>query len=386
VSTSPAYQQRLTQEIERFREVTNVNDLPEIYSYWSERYVTPRFDELGIASLDSFYAQPIIARCRRRKGAVVRVASLGSGNGELEVRLAQSVVGAGFANFEVSCLELNSTMQERTQALAEASGVGGHLRLVEADLNAWTADEKYDVVIASHSLHHVVALEHVFEQIASGLKSDGVLLVNDMIGRNGHMRWPEALLFVQSIWATLPDRYKYNQQLKVLDEVFVNRDCSAEGFEGIRAQDILPLLLRTFHPELFCAFANVIDVFVDRGYGHNFDAASTDDTQCIDRIAQLDDLTIDLGLVKPTHLIASFRPQPVPVRFSQHRSPEFCVRDPDDRRQEPALLGELERRCELAEDRQHNAEIQLNAILASRSWRYVQPLRKVYNRVRARSG
>jgi SAM-dependent methyltransferase len=386
VSTSPAYQQRLTQEIDRFREVTNANDLPEIYSYWYERYVTPKFDELGIASLDSFYAQPIIELCGKRNGTVVRIASLGSGNGELEVRLAQSVVGAGFANFEVSCIELNGTMQQRTQALADAAGVGGHLRLIEADLNAWTADGEYDVVIASHSLHHVVALEHVFQQVASGLKSDGVLLVNDMIGRNGHMRWPEALLFVQSIWTQLPDRFKYNQQLKVLDEQFVNRDCSSEGFEGIRAQDILPLLLRTFHPELFLAFANIIDVFVDRGYGHNFDVASPDDAQFIDRVARLDDLAIDLGLVKPTHLIASFRPQPIPVRFSRHWSPDFCVRDPDNGRLGAAVFGELQERCELAEAGQHHAERQLNALLASRSWRYVQPLRKVYNKLRGRPG
>ena len=159
--------------------------------------------------------------------------------------LARAVLDRGFRNVEVTCMELNSDMQERAHQAAVTAGAGAHMRFLEADLNEWIADGTYDVVLASHSLHHVVALEHLFGEIVGALPPDGVLLVNDMIGRNGHMRWPEAQEVIEAIWRNMPDRYKYNQQLARFDPEFVNHDCSTEGFEGVRAQDILPLLLRS---------------------------------------------------------------------------------------------------------------------------------------------
>ena len=115
-------------------------------------------------------------------------------------------------------------MQERARKLATASQVLRFLRFVETDFNEWVADGTYDAAIASHSLHHVVALERLlFDQVYSALTPNGVFLVNDMIGRNGHMRWPEALRILRSIWTNMPERYKYNHQLQTVDYEFENR-------------------------------------------------------------------------------------------------------------------------------------------------------------------
>ena len=74
------------------------------------------------------------------------------------------------------------------------------------------------------------------------------------------MRWPEALAIVHELWKELPDRYKYNHQLKRLEIEYENWDCSRQGgFEGVRAQEILPLLLKKFHFDLFVGFGNVIE-------------------------------------------------------------------------------------------------------------------------------
>jgi SAM-dependent methyltransferase len=392
MNTSSWYMRRVAEELDNYRTVSNVHDLPDIYQYWSDRYVSPLLSEVGIPSLEFFFAEPVADRCAIRSTEPVRVVSLGSGNGEVEVALARAVLDRGFRNLEVTCVELNGAMQERAHGLAIDTGTNQHMRFVEADLNEWVADGEYDVVLANHSLHHVIALEHLFAEVRSALPTSGVLLVNDMIGRNGHQRWPEAQRFVEAIWGSMPDRYKYNHQLKTIDPDFVNRDCSTEGFEGVRAQDILPLLLRTFHPETFVAFANVIDVFVDRGYGHNIDPASTEDTQFVDRVAQLDQLAIDLGIVKPTHLIASFRTTQVPAKYPRQWRPEFCVRYQDSQHQDaPGAEGgrvdevsELRRRCSGLEAERDQARGELAALASSRSWRYMQPARTLYGRVRAR--
>ncbi len=321
---SERYVERIAKEVQRYREVENVHDLPEMYHYWSAGHLDPLLRQLGWQSLDDFFIQPLAALCQAK--SEVRVVSLGSGNGDLELSLARLLRQAGHENFRFRRLELNDAMRERARADAVTAGLQGHFFDEGADLNRWTPDENFDAVIANHSLHHLVELEHVFETVRANLPDDGVFIVNDMVGRNGHMRWPEALDLVEAIWAVMPDRYRYNHQLKRHEKRYENWDCSTEGFEGIRAQDILPLLSESFHAEAFLGFANVIDLFVDRGFGHNFDPGRADDCAFIDAVARLDEAALTLGIVKPTHLLAHYRVHPVQCRYIEPFSPAFCVR------------------------------------------------------------
>ena len=141
------------------------------------------------------------------------------------------------------------------------------------------------------------------------------------------MRWPEAYEIVCDLWRLLPDKYKWNHQLKRYEDVYDNWDCSKDGFEGIRSQDILPLLIKYFKFELFFAFGNVIDVFVDRNFGPNFDPDNDFDRVFIDFVAQLNDKKIGEGLIKPTHLMARMKLEdPKEVRMIEGLTPERCVR------------------------------------------------------------
>jgi hypothetical protein len=150
-----------------------------------------------------------------------------------------------------------------------------------------------------------------------------------MIGRNGHQRWPEALKFVNRLWNELPDKYKYNHGMKCIEKAFPNTDYSEMGFEGIRAQDILPLLTKRFSFEMFVGFGNIIDIFIDRAYGPNFDRADDRDRSFIDRVQEIDQREIESGHIKPTHMLAAMMKKPVShAKFYKHLSPEFCTRRP----------------------------------------------------------
>jgi hypothetical protein len=199
----------------------------------------------------------------------------------------------------------------------------------QVDVNSWQPDEEYCGAMANHSLHHLVELESIFDGVRRSLGPAGVFVINDMIGRNGHMRWPEVLEVVDLLWEVLPERLKFNHQFGRLDRRFINHDCSADGFEGIRAQDILPLLLSGFRFRRFLAHGGFIDVFCDRGYGHNFDPASRPDTALIDLLHLLNDALIDNGQIKPTAMFAVLGNQPDadPVWW-RHWSPDYCVRAP----------------------------------------------------------
>ena len=86
--------------------------------------------------------------------------------------------------------------------------------------------------------------------------------------------------------------------------MFEDADCSTESFEGIRAQDIVPLLAHSFRFRFFLGFGNLIDPFVDRSFGPNFDPAAAWDREFIDRVHRRDEEEIAAGRLHPTHMLA----------------------------------------------------------------------------------
>ena len=171
---------------------------------------------------------------------------MGAGNCDLEVSIAKNLLQAGLSEFILECLEINPVMLERGRQIAKENGVLDKMIFVEADFNTWRASREYHGVMANQSLHHVTQLENLFDQVRNALHRDGSFVISDMIGRNGHQRWPEALDMVQRYWKELPDTKKYNHLLNRFEAEYDNWDCSKEGFEGIRAEDILPLLVQRF--------------------------------------------------------------------------------------------------------------------------------------------
>ena len=280
-----------------------VHDLPPIFHYWSSRYLRPKLEALGVSDPDDFFLQHLQFAYDAGAGER-RFVSVGAGSCELEMRLADKLIGSGRDRFIIEGLDVNRSMIERGAAQARTVGIAEHVVPRLCDVNAWKPDVPYDAVIANHSLHHLVALEPLFDHVAHTLPPHGRFIVSDMIGRNGHMRWPEALAIVNEYWAELPPAYRYDRQRFIQLDEFENWDCAKAGFEGIRAQDILPLLIERFSFEVFLAFANVIDPFVERSFGPNFSIEREWDRAFIDRVHARDERELAAGLVKPTHMFA----------------------------------------------------------------------------------
>ena len=325
----PGYTAMMAREVANYRSVENVHDLPEIFHYWSNKYLVPKYQEFGFVSPNSFYLRYMTQVCNQQK-ATVWFISCGSGNCDTEVALVESLAGKSISNFVLECLDVNPHMLERGRRLAHEKGILDRICFTHADINSWTPQRQYHIVMANQSLHHFVELETLFDKVHRVLAADGFFLTDDMIGRNGHMRWPEALEIFNRLWRELPERYKYNHLLRRTEFEYENWDCSKEGFEGIRAQDILPLLIGRFHFELFIGFANVIDIFIDRCFGHNFDPTNAWDLTFIDKVHSIDESYLQKGLIKPTHMTAALtKTAPAKMKTHMHLTPEFCVRWPD---------------------------------------------------------
>ncbi len=322
-----SYSAQLDAELATFKDQVEIHELPAIFHYWSGKYLSPMLQAMNFAHPDDFFFKKFGLAWDDTEAAHKRFLSIGAGNCDTEIRVAKLLVNSGKTNFTIECLEINKEMLDRGRVYAQTSGVADQLSFSCSDFNAWKPNTPYHGVMANQSLHHVVELEHLFDAIREALAPGARFAIADMIGRNGHQLWPEARAIVNEYWHELPERYRYNHQLKRNEPTFLDWDSSTVGFEGIRAQDVLHLLIEKFEFETFLPFANVVSPFIGRGFGHNFDANGQWDRDFVDRVHARDEKEMQNGVVKPTQMFAVLRSEPVSAL--EHRdglTPQRCLR------------------------------------------------------------
>jgi len=308
-SGGSGYTERLRHEIAAFESLESVHDLPPAHDYVTGRYLAPR---LAAAFGYSDFPGMILSYLRQHphEASEVEVLSLGSGNCDFEIDL----VTDHRLDCHVTCTEINPQMLERAARLARERGLERQFTFIACDINELALDRTYDLVLANHSLHHFVALERIFDEIAAHMGPDSLFLINDMIGRNGHLFWPATFDLVNRLWDVLPDDLKWNHLKK---RRFAHRhqgEAESDGFEGVRAQDILPLLDERFAFQDFAPFFTFVNRFIDRDYGHNFDLEDPLHIAFLDYAVALDDFCLRERLLRPTQMLAALRPKTTPVR------------------------------------------------------------------------
>ena len=320
------YDQRVSAQIAQYANVENMNVMSDAWHYWQTEYFLPRYRQvMGVPTPFHLYLETFAEAIR--KTGVSQLLSVGFGDGVIEARLIKELRERGLADCRMDAVEISAAQIERGRNNAEKAGVLDAFNFIESDTNKWKPEKQYAGVMVHQALHHIQELESFFSSVKAALLTGGRFVTFDVVGRNGHMRWPETLEIVQSLWKMLPLEKRRHHILKCVDVEYVNRDCSTQGFEGIRAQDILPLLVKEFAFEKFLAWGGLTDVFVSRGFGPNFDMNDERDRAFIDHVALLNDVLIDAGRIKPTVIAAVMHvgPQGDCAQY-RHWSPQFAVR------------------------------------------------------------
>src|SRR6476661_7126539 len=101
------YESRLKQEQSAYNEKLKVHDLPAIFHYVSNKYWRPRFEALGIRGINEFFADRIVELASQR-GRSLDICSVGAGNCDLEVAVAQLAKDGGARDLNFTCLDLNA--------------------------------------------------------------------------------------------------------------------------------------------------------------------------------------------------------------------------------------------------------------------------------------
>lgn len=295
------YKEKVSKELENYSSNINVHDLPEAHNYIYTLFLNNEIEHnIGVLQYKDLIKKYINIIKKEKKENEIKILSLGSGNCDMEIDLALYIDFNG----KFYCYELNQDMLNRGKNIANKNGIS-NFEFIKIDINKMEIHENFDIILANHSLHHFVELEHIFNEVNKCMTDKSFFIINDMIGRNGHMFYENTFLFCNAIWDLLPKELKYDNFSKKYFHKLIQWDCSKDGFEGIRAQDILPLLDKVFKFKDFVPFAAITNKFVDRDFGHNFDLNNYLHKELLNMIGYYDHFLLKNKLLKPTQLIAT---------------------------------------------------------------------------------
>ena len=223
---------------------------------------------------------------------VERALELACGRGDL----ALGLVKAGFAK-HIDAFDVSDIAVKEAREKAAAKGLQ-NVNFEVVDVNSVDLPpDTYDLVYFNQSLHHIEALEHVFEQITHTLKPGGYFFVNDYVGPS-RMQWTDQQLeLMNEILAILPAHYRLllDRNLGYLGthketvhrtpvEIYLKVDPS----EGVRSAEILPLAKEYFDVLDVRSLGGTIHYELLRGIIHNFDVNDEKDMALLEMILLLE--------------------------------------------------------------------------------------------------
>ena len=232
--------------------------------------------------------------------------TLGCGAGRLERDLLSKGVCRGFHGIDIS---------EKAIETARDTARKENLPLTYevADLNFVELPEKtFDLVAAQTSLHHILFLERVADQIWHSLKNDGYVWIHDFIGETQWQHDPKRLSLANHLLASLPEKFRQNRITNRLTTEIKRPEPGRlhPPFESIRSSEIIPVFQRWFTIEWKLEFSAFLHLVVPPGTRAAY--IENEDTRALfEVLVLLDHLCIEEKIVQPTGGQYLMRPRPV---------------------------------------------------------------------------
>lgn len=174
-----------------------------------------------------------------KNGLLERGLSLGCGMGAGDRQAIFSKVCRRLDGIDISSRSVEVARQR-----AQAEGYGKQMTYWVDDLNEIELPEnKYDIVFAFGSLHHVEKLEHVCKQIQHTLKPNGLLFMNEYVGPD-YFQWTDKQLdIINRVLSILPASWKQTERMTAVP---LHQHIALDPSEAVRSSEIIPLFSKRF--------------------------------------------------------------------------------------------------------------------------------------------
>lgn len=241
---------------------------------------------------------------------VERILSVGCGTGALERELAGLNTFRGCDAYDIApgALEV---------AKAEAARAGyAHIHYHLRDINRVSLPQNYyDAVWFNGSLHHVEALERVYEQVAYTLKPDGYLFFNEYIGPSRFDFTPRQKEVMTAALALIPRRFRhcfvpdapeFQDSAQIPDPKAV---AAADPSEAVRSAEIMPLLRRYFDVLMVNEMGGTLLHFLLSGIAGNFRADDPDSMVVLRLLMSIEDMLLEVGDLRSDFAVVAAHPK-----------------------------------------------------------------------------
>lgn len=227
---------------------------------------------------------------------VSRAASLGSGFGGLERELLALAVAERIDGFDLSADAVAAARQGASQA-----GLSERLHYQICNLEqVQLASGAYDLIVASHCVHHIDDLDRLFSQVRAALKPGGVFCLQEYVGPN-RFQWSDRQLDAANEFLRgLPARYKRMPNGEERGEAFrpaVADVIAVDPTEAIRSAAILPTLRRHFQIAALRELGGAVLHNALYGIAQNFDPEVAEDRQWLDALFHQEDRLMAEGVL-----------------------------------------------------------------------------------------
>lgn len=238
------------------------------------------------------------------KDRPLRIASLCCGSGRTERMLIRGIED----RISITMIDINQgLLDQASELLSEVS----HVDTICSDVNEFDLPEnEYDVVMCVSALHHVIELESLVDEVANGLVVNGEFWsIAEYVGRTGARLWPESYDAADAIFSELPEKFRENHAAgeKVIDDHLRNVNCALNTFEGVRSEDIMPILESRLKAEQVDRWSTIIWRVLGPAYVPNYDVEKVVDRALVEFIAHRDVEFQKSGTLLPVAMKGIFR-------------------------------------------------------------------------------
>lgn len=290
------YSRLIREEREHYARIEVTEDLKEggVHASDSWNYYWQRVHEALLAG--PFYDLPACLDLRFGDVGPIEILSLGSGYCGHELDLARRLR----SSCRIVCTDINQDLFAEARSVAADEEL--NLEFTTEDLNFMAIPAgRFHLIFAHASLHHVINLEHLYEQIEGGLAPGGILHIVEVVGKNRKLIWDENERLANALLDVLPNEVTGGIRLDVPEE--------GDGMEGIRQEEIIPLLRERFSP-LFeyrhGAFMRFVCTHSD--LSRRLDPNLPEGRRCLDFLIDADLAAVRHGVLEPLELWGVYEP------------------------------------------------------------------------------
>ena len=258
--------------------------------YWKR--VGTRISSSEFRSLEHYIRNHFTSLNRR-----FRVLSLASGYCGQEIMLAENLN----MEYSITCTDINPELFGKAREVVREKNL--NITFETADLNFIEIPTgSFDVIFAHAAIHHVINLEHLMEQIAGGLTDRGIFHLVEVTGKNRKLIWDENERFANRLLEVLPESISEGYRLNV--------PLQTDGMEGIRQEDILPLIYGLFEPVYECHHGAFMRFICTNPYlGKRLDPNDPTAKRCLDFLIDADESAVRNSILRPLEVWGVYRPR-----------------------------------------------------------------------------